>query len=115
MIIDPNLAVDTIKQATVEYVIEKIVDVVHPTKIILFGSLAHGGQRPESDIDLLIITKPEDDRELVRMAIERALRGRRFAIDLLVRTPADVEWNMYVENPFYVDDILRDGQIVYER
>lgn len=114
MIGDPNLAVGTVTQDTIDYVVTRIIDAVHPSKIILFGSHARGEQSAKSDIDLLVITKPEDDREQTRLAIERTLRGRRFSIDLIVRTPADVEWNVYVENPFYVDDILQNGKVLYE-
>lgn len=43
----------------------KLVDKLkplHPEKIILYGSFAKGKQSPESDIDLLIITKTKKNR-----------------------------------------------------
>lgn len=115
MVIDSNLAVDTITPATVKYVVQKIVRTAHPSKVIVFGSQARGDRHRDSDLDVLVITAPGADRERVRLAIERSLRGRRFDIDLLVRTPAEVAWNTRVENPFYIQDILRDGRVMYER
>jgi predicted nucleotidyltransferase len=115
MIIDTNLAVSTVTPSVIEYVVHKIVEAVHPSKIILFGSQARHDNQMDSDIDLLVITGTGEDREQNRLEIERALRGRRFGIDLLVRTPEDVEWNIEVENPFYTDEILREGRIMYER
>jgi predicted nucleotidyltransferase len=115
MIVDSNLAVDTPTPQTVSYVVEKIVQTVRPSKVIVFGSQARGNQHQGSDLDILVITRPGADREKVRLEIEKALRGRRFDIDLLVRTPDDIAWNTEAENPFYIRDIFRDGQVMYER
>ncbi len=114
MQIDTNLSVTTVTPDIIDYVVEKIVLAVHPLKIILFGSQARHDNRENSDIDLLIITKTGEDSEQIRLEIERTLRGRRFGIDLLVRTPADLEWNIEAENPFYTNEIFRDGQVMYE-
>jgi uncharacterized protein len=114
MIIDTRLAVSTVTPDMIDYVVRKIVETVHPGKIILFGSQARHTNSSDSDVDLLVVTQPGQNREQIRLEIEQALRGRRFGIDLLVRTPADVEWNLEVENPFYTDEILREGQVMYE-
>lgn len=114
MIIDSNLAVSEVTSQVVAYVLNKIVSAVNPSKVILFGSQARGEKHTGSDIDLLVITNPGDDREKIRLEIERVLRGRRFGVDLLVRTPEDVDWNMEVENPFYIDEIVRQGKVIYE-
>jgi predicted nucleotidyltransferase len=114
MIIDSNLAVSTVTKDVIDYVVDKIVQTVHPAKIILFGSQARRDNRATSDIDLLVVTQPGEDREKIRLEIEHLLRGRRFGIDLLVRTPKDVQWNIDAENPFYQDEILREGRVMYE-
>lgn len=115
MMIDTNLAVDTVTPTTVKYVVDKIVNIAHPTKVVVFGSQARGDNRADSDIDILVITNPGESREQVRLAIERALRGRRFDIDLLVRTPEDIAWNTEGENPFYTEAIHKEGRVMYER
>ena len=115
MIFDSNLAVATVTQEVVKYVVAKIVESVHPSKIILFGSHARNDHRADSDIDLLVVINSGEDRDRIRLEIERVLRGRRFGIDLLVRTPEDVAWNFEVENPFYTDEIFREGRVMYER
>jgi uncharacterized protein len=114
MIIDENLSVSTVTPETIRYIVEKIARTVHPSTIILFGSHARHENDTDSDIDLLVITGPGQDREQVRLEIERNMRGRRFSIDLLVRTPDDVKWNLEAENPFYTNDIFRDGEVMYE-
>jgi uncharacterized protein len=115
MVIDTKLAVSAVTPGVIDYVIDKIVETVNPSKVILFGSQARNDNRNDSDIDLLVITGIGQDREEVRLAIEQALRGRRFGVDLLVRTPEDMEWNMEVENPFYMEEILVEGRVMYER
>jgi predicted nucleotidyltransferase len=114
MIIDSNLAVSEVTSQVVAYVLNKIVKAVNPSKVILFGSQARRENHTGSDIDLLVITQLGEDRENIRLEIERVLRGRRFGVDLLVRTPEDVDWNMDVENPFYIDEIMRQGKVIYE-
>jgi predicted nucleotidyltransferase len=115
MVQDQNLAVDTITPFTVKYVVEKIVTSVHPAKVIVFGSQARGDQRPGSDIDILVITNQGENREQIRIVIEKALRGRRFDLDLIVRTPEDIAWNIESENPFYTERIFKEGRVMYER
>ena len=43
-------------------IVSRIVPVVHPEKIILFGSRARGTARLDSDIDLLVIARSEQPR-----------------------------------------------------
>ena len=38
-------------------IIQRIVEVAHPDRIIMFGSAARGEMGPHSDIDLLVIKK----------------------------------------------------------
>lgn len=114
MIINSHLDTNTVTAETIDYVIHTVTKAVCPRKIILFGSQAHGGGNANSDIDLLIITGEHDDTETVRLSAERALRGRKFGVDLLVRTPAEVAWNLQAENPFYTEAIMRNGRVVYE-
>ena len=114
MAIDTRLAVTKVTPDIVEYVVRKIIDTVHPARIILFGSQARCTNGKDSDIDMLVVTRPGQNREEVRLAIEQTLRGRRFGIDLLVRTPEDMEWNLEGENPFYTNEILQEGRIMYE-
>lgn len=45
----------TVKDPVVERVVRRIVEDLHPTRIILFGSRARNEARSSSDIDLLLI------------------------------------------------------------
>ncbi len=57
-------------------IIHRIVGGAQPDQIILFGSVARGDMRTNSDVDLLVIKETKDARALVRH-IYRQLRGVR--------------------------------------
>jgi predicted nucleotidyltransferase len=47
-------------------------------RAVLFGSIARGTERPPSDIDLLVVTRGDEDKEKVADALSRA--STRFAL-----------------------------------
>ena len=97
--------------------LERILDVlrkrVRPEKIILFGSLASGRFRPESDIDLLIV---QDSKEPIFERVKRleSVLERRYAADLIVLTPKEVQTLLDSDNR-YLKDIFSHGKVLYER
>ena len=74
---------------------------VKPAKVIVFGSYAHGGAGPDSDIDLIVVLDSEaepqtyHDRMMNRLLVRRALDelNRDYALDVLVYTGA--EWRRF--------------------
>jgi len=106
------------KQLTSEliaYIVEKIVRGVAPQRIIMFGSRARGEAKDDSDLDLFVIQDSQLPNRQVRRRIERLLWGREFGVDLIVRTPPEVERNMADGNPFYTRHIFGEGRVLYER
>lgn len=84
-------------------------------KILLFGSCARGQDRPDSDIDLLIVLR--QDRWSVRdriyeLVTDLILEYER-EISLKVLSLAEFQRLMERGTPF-MQEIKRDGQIVYE-
>lgn len=112
---DQKLQTDTITPELIDYIVGKIVTAVSPLKVILFGSLASGQATDKSDLDLLIIhTSPATNRK-IRQQLDKLLWGRRFGVDLIVRKPEQVAQNVADNNPFYTQNILSDGVVLYER
>jgi uncharacterized protein len=99
----------------IAYVVEKIVREIAPQQIILFGSRARGEEREDSDLDLFVIQDSSMPNRQVRRRIELLLWGRRFSLDLIVRTPAEVARNVEDNNPFYTRHLLKEGRVLYER
>lgn len=105
----------TITPETIDFVRQTIVEAIHPQKIILFGSHARGDAKPDSDLDLLIIHNSPRSNRQIRRQIDRFFLHRRFGLDLLVRTPAEVRRNLADNNPFYTKHIFGEGIVLYER
>jgi uncharacterized protein len=84
----------------------------HPQRIILFGSHARGGAGPDSDVDLLVIM-PRDGktRHEQAFAIRQKVKAN-FPLDLLVRTPEEVQERMGM-NDWFMHDLMREGITVY--
>ena len=84
-----------------------------PERVILFGSLVGGNVRPESDIDLVIIKQTELPF-WKRLREMRRLLQPRVGTDILVYTPNEFE-QLRRGRPFFQDEILNKGRVVYER
>ena len=97
---------------TLDDIIQRVVEVAQPEKIILFGSAARGEMGPNSDVDLLVIKDTEDVRGLAAR-IYRQLRGIRVAVDAVVVAPAHVE-RYKDSHALVIKRALREGTVVYE-
>jgi predicted nucleotidyltransferase len=99
-------------KALLKEVVHRVVEAVHPDKIILFGSAARGEMSPHSDLDLLVIKQVRNRRRTV-WAIDRGLRGIMIGVDLVVATPRDIE--RYGDSPALVYyPALREGKVIYD-
>jgi len=93
-------------------VAKEIASRFHPIRIILFGSYASGKPTQDSDVDLLIIMETE------QRPVEQAYTIRRapdfpFPVDLLVRTPEQVEERLAMGECF-IREIISQGNVLYE-
>ena len=100
-------------EAELERILGILKNRIHPEKVILFGSLASGRLRPESDIDLLIVQDSKDPIFERTKKIETVL-DRRYAADLIVLTPAELQSLLDSDNR-YLKNIFCDGKVLYER
>lgn len=96
----------------IKTVANKIAVEYKPEKIILFGSYAWGNPSSDSDVDLCIVKKTSDTRELARK-IDGSLWGRTFPIDIIVYTPDTIKDRLRSKD-FFVRDIFEKGKILYE-
>ena len=93
-------------------VIERIVDVAAPEKIILFGSAARGETGRNSDLDLLIVKDGADELDLMARIYKR-LHGVGAAVDAMVVSSQDVE-RFKDSHALVIKPALREGTVVYE-
>lgn len=99
-------------ETTLKNILEKVIQVARPVKIILFGSGASGTMGPNSDIDLLVVVPPGTHRRQTAQKIYQSLMGTGFATDAIVVTEDDLK--VYADHPGMVIRLaLKEGKIVY--
>lgn len=94
-------------------IIERIVEVADPERIILFGSAAHGEMGPHSDLDLLVVRKVEGrSRGHLVEEIYMNLIGVGQAVDVIVVSPEEIE-EYRDSHSLVISPALDEGQEVY--
>ena len=101
-----------IKKREIMQLSQAIVNEFKPEKIILFGSYAYGNPQDDSDVDLLVILPYEGSCFRKTWEILNKLKPK-FAIDLLVRSPQEVEQRL-AWNDFFMREIIEKGKVIYE-
>jgi predicted nucleotidyltransferase len=84
--------------------IRESLDPLHPEKVIVFGSYAHGQADRDSDIDLIVVLNSDampttyHDKMANRLLVRRALDvlNRDYALDVLVYTGP--EWERFQDS-----------------
>ena len=101
-----------LNQKTLKDIIRRVVEVVEPERVILFGSVVRGEMNRHSDVDLLVVKDAPDLRRLTAK-VYRRLYGVGAAVDIVMVTPQDVE--RYRDNhALIIKPALREGTVMYE-
>lgn len=100
--------------AALPAVVQRIIEALRPAKIILFGSYVYGVPTPDSDVDLLIVADASGPAKDQYLAVSGALYPRPFPMDILVRTPQEVERALQAGD-FFMREIVTRGRVLYER
>ena len=92
--------------------VRRILSVVRPRRIMLFGSAARGEMGPESDLDLLVVMPDGIHRRQTSAKIFKALRGIGLPKDVIVVTEEDVAARR--SNPsLVIKPALEEGREIY--
>jgi uncharacterized protein len=92
--------------------VRRVVDSVHPLRIILFGSAARGQMGPNSDLDTLVVVEAGSDCRALAKLLARRLRGLGCPTDVLVVNQTDVE--RHADHPYLVfHTALSEGRELY--
>jgi len=103
-----------IPMRAIRALVKQIAEKFQPEKIILFGSYAYGKPKPESDVDLLVVMETSLRSRQQRLEISRALSPRPFPLDIIVRTPRELEERIALGDIF-LREIMTQGKVVYEQ
>jgi uncharacterized protein len=97
-------------------IVQEIIRVAQPDRVILFGSRARGTAESESDYDFLVVVSDVSDERDISRRIYRALLDQKtgVAVDALVVTSKKLI--QHAASPYYIyRQALREGQTLYER
>ena len=100
---------------TLPQAVKRLAEELDPEKIILFGSYAYGTPTPDSDVDLLVIMNTKQKTKDRYLTVGRLLRPRQFPVDIIVKTPQEVENALADKRNFFIHDIVARGKVLYER
>lgn len=102
----------TLSQDHLDQIIERVVETVHPLRIILFGSAARGEVGPDSDVDLLVVMPEGTHRRHTAQYLHRNFQGLPLPVDVIVATPSDLA--KHADHPGLIyRTVLSEGREVY--
>lgn len=78
-------------EADIQLLVDKIVELVDPIEIILFGSYARGDPGPDSDIDLIVVMPDGTHRMDMMGYLYQYLPAISVPYDIIVATTIDME------------------------
>ena len=110
-----KIILETITPSLIEEIKNKIIEYLNPDKIILFGSALKENMQKANDIDIYIIKQGIQNVREVERKIDELFTGRLFALDIIVRTPEQVENSLKSGNSFLREEIMLKGHILYDR
>jgi predicted nucleotidyltransferase len=103
-----------VDEAILSEIVQRLVEAIHPDKIILFGSRARGDTHAQSDVDLLIIKASQESAYRRVGDLYVVLYGIGVPIDVLWYTPEEIEeWSGVRSH--VTTRALREGRVLYER
>ena len=94
-------------------VVRRILKVIRPQRIVLFGSAARGQMAPDSDLDLLVVVRGPVHRRALAQEVYRNLHGVPVPVDIVVATEQDVERSGGRVGTI-LRPALREGEVIYE-
>jgi len=101
-----------VSQEVLDKIIQRIVEVARPERIILFGSAAREEMGPHSDVDLLVVKSGEFDQSRLMGDIYMNLHGVGQAVDVILVTPEQVE-RYRNTHCLIIAPALREGKEIY--
>ena len=80
-----------VDDALLQEIVGKIVERFHPRRIVLIGSRARRDHQSDSDVDLFVEMNSDDPPHERKVKIRSLFPRRRWSLDLVVYTPAEVQ------------------------
>jgi predicted nucleotidyltransferase len=94
--------------------VDRIVGLFKPERIILFGSHSRGEGSADSDADLLVVMNVDGSKRQQAVQIDLALEGIPMPADIIVAAPEDLERYRDCIGSI-IREALQEGQVLYDR
>ena len=93
-------------------IIDDIVRLVQPLRVVVFGSVARGEARPDSDLDLLVVMPDGSPRNATALKLYGGIARAGLPLDVVVMTPEGL--TRYPPGSGFVhENAMREGVEVY--
>lgn len=99
-------------QAQLDELVRRIVEAVHPLRIILFGSAARGEMGPDSDVDVLVVLPDDADPLQAGQFLHTRFRGLRIPVEVVACTRSELE-HLGQRVGLVYRNALREGRELY--
>lgn len=96
----------------IDELVKRIVEEVHPLRIMVFGSAAKEQMGPNSDIDVLVVMPEGVHRRRTAQLLYQKISGLETPFDIVVATPRDLQRHKDNIGLIY-QTILQEGKEVY--
>ena len=97
---------------TLQDIVDRIVKVADPDRIMLFGSAARGEMNSRSDVDLIVIKGGDYNHYKLIGLMHREMIEVEESVDIILVRPEDVE--RYKDSPYLIiKSALEDGREIY--
>ena len=104
-----------LNRETIEAVTQLIVERFEPEQVIMFGSCARGDTDENSDLDLLVVLRHNDEQGRQGYAIRLAIADNfLLPVDVLIRS-ADVIAHYRQDPKSMISRMLEDSEVLYDR
>ena len=97
-----------------DQIVEQIVKVLDPEKIILFGSYVHGEAEADSDVDIAVIAETHEPRHKVLGEVSWNLRDLHLPMDIILYSPE--RWHYFRQVWSSFPSIIEEtGRVIHGR
>ena len=99
-------------RSNIREVVDQVVALAHPIRIVLFGSAATGRVGTDSDLDFLVVVREGEQPEEVTDRLNMKVHNRPMPCDFMVVTQSVLDRQR--DNPGLIyGEILAQGREVY--
>ena len=99
-------------QRSIRQVVDRIVALAHPLRVVLFGSAVDGRTGRDSDLDFLVVIPEGHRSDAVADRLNIGVRPRPMPCDFVVVTPSVLRRHRHNPGLVYAE-ILERGKEVY--